>query len=146
MTGFSLGSAFMHEAERLARVREAAHRDGKAQEFAMARQLRESSEPEPCMKPLWTSCPRLWQRRDGPRRQSDDVDDYAGQAVGLRMRQVSVHAQRAARQLPELLLAAVAVEAEDQCLGADAETFKALVHQQGSYGQTSERAWRATCG
>ena len=44
-----------------------------------------------------------------------------------------------ARQFPELLVATVAVEAEDLCLGADAETFIALVHEQGPIGQTSAR-------
>src|SRR5690242_7423884 len=47
---------------------------------------------------------------------------------------LDVHAQRAARQFPELLVAAVAVEAANHSLGADAETFIALVHEQGSYG------------
>src|SRR6185312_5600772 len=85
------------------------------------------------------SYPRLWQWRDGPRRQSDDVGDRARQSVGLGMRQVSVHAQHAARQFPELLIATVAVEAEDLCLGADSETFIALVHEQGPIGETSAR-------
>lgn len=52
--------------------------------------------------------------------------------MGLRVRPVGVHAQHARGQFLELLVAAVAVEADDYCFGSDAGKLVRLSHGRGS--------------